>query len=123
MLILLLAIIPMLFEAGTVAGIAKSLYGLPILFCFSLGFVIGAVSPGVLIPSCMHLQKDGYGVDKEIPTTLIASASFSDIIAIEIFGVFTEFEINKVSDKKATVKGDLLYNIALIGGGLIIGIL
>ena len=69
----------------------------------------------------MHLQKDGYGVDKEIPTTLIASASFSDIIAIEIFGIFTEFELNKVSDKKKGNENDIFFNLVFIVCGIIAG--
>lgn len=62
----------------------------------------------------MKLYKEGYGVEKEIPTTLIASASFSDIIAIELFGLFTELEINDVGEKTHSVEENLLNNFIQI---------
>ena len=36
----------------------------------------------------MILHNNKYGVKKGIPTTLIAAASFDDIIAISIFSIF-----------------------------------
>ena len=42
----------------------------------------------------MILHKADYGVKKGIPTTLIAAASFDDIIAITIFSVFLSIGIN-----------------------------
>jgi NhaP-type Na+/H+ or K+/H+ antiporter len=74
-------------EACTVALMTYIIFGMPLSLCFALGFILGAVSPAVLVPSCMILQEQGYGVKKGIPTTLIAASSFDDIIAITIFGV------------------------------------
>lgn len=48
-------------------------------------FVLGAVSPAVVVPSMLLLQKDGYGVEKGIPTLLMAAGSFDDILAITGF--------------------------------------
>ena len=42
----------------------------------------------------MILHKADYGVKKGIPTTLIAAASFDDIIAITVFSVFLSIGIN-----------------------------
>ena len=42
----------------------------------------------------MILHKADYGTKKGIPTTLIAAASFDDIIAITIFSVFLSIGIN-----------------------------
>ena len=42
----------------------------------------------------MILHKADYGVIKGIPTTLIAAASFDDIIAITIFSVFLSVGMN-----------------------------
>ena len=80
------------------------------------------MSPGVLIPSCMHLMKDGYGVEKQIPSTLIASASFSDIIAIELFGIFTQIEINRVEDKQLSIFDDFVLLFIWISFGLVVGL-
>lgn len=113
----------MIFEAVTVMGMTKPIMGMPILLCISFGILVGAVSPGVLIPSCMKLYKDGYGIEKEIPTTLIASASFSDIIAIELFGIFTQLEINKVEDEATSITNDFVMVFVQIIAGLIVGLI
>lgn len=68
----------------------------------------------MLVPSCMKLYNEGYGTDKQIPITLIASASFSDIIAIELFGLFTELEINDVGEKTNSVEENLINNLIQI---------
>lgn len=48
-------------------------------------FVLGAVSPAVVVPSMLLLQKNGYGVEQGIPTLLMAAGSFDDILAITGF--------------------------------------
>ena len=50
-----------------------------------LSFVLGAVSPAVVVPSMLLLQEGGYGVEKGIPTLLMAAGSFDDILAITGF--------------------------------------
>lgn len=47
--------------------------------------MLGAVSPAVVVPSMLLLQKDGYGVEQGIPTLLMAAGSFDDILAITGF--------------------------------------
>lgn len=48
-------------------------------------FVLGAVSPAVVVPSMLLLQKDGYGAEQGIPTLLMAAGSFDDVLAITGF--------------------------------------
>lgn len=48
-------------------------------------FVLGAVSPAVVVPAMLVLQKDGYGLEQGIPTLLMAAGSFDDILAITGF--------------------------------------
>ena len=48
-------------------------------------FVLAAVSPAVVVPAMLLLQKDGYGVEQGIPTLLMAAGSFDDILAITGF--------------------------------------
>ena len=55
MLVLLLTLMPQAFEATGVALISLALIGMPLSLCYALGFTIGAVSPAVLVPSCMLL--------------------------------------------------------------------
>ena len=48
---------------------------------------MGAVSPAVVVPSMLSLQERHLGVDKGIPTLVIAAASVDDVLAISGFGV------------------------------------
>ena len=56
-----------------------------VLLPWPRSFVLGAVSPAVIVPSMLILQKDGYGVEQGIPTLLMAAGSFDDILAITGF--------------------------------------
>lgn len=56
-----------------------------ILVC---SFVMGAVSPAIVVPSLLKLQKKGYDSDNKISTIVIAAASFDDIVAISGYGIF-----------------------------------
>ncbi|XP_068613035.1 sodium/hydrogen exchanger 9B2-like [Brachionichthys hirsutus] len=76
---------PCIIEACTAALISHFLMGLPWVWGFILGFVLGAVSPAVVVPSMLLLQRDGYGVEQGIPTLLMAAGSFDDILAITGF--------------------------------------
>lgn len=50
-------------------------------------FVLAAVSPAVVVPCLLSLDEQGYGVQKGIPTLVIAAASIDDVLAISGFGV------------------------------------
>ncbi|KAJ8407491.1 hypothetical protein AAFF_G00273480 [Aldrovandia affinis] len=79
------AVGPCTIEACTVAVASHFLMGLPWIWGFILGFVLGAVSPAVVVPSMLLLQKEGYGVEQGIPTLLMAAGSFDDVLAITGF--------------------------------------
>lgn len=67
--------------------------------------MLGAVSPAVVVPSMLRLQKDGYGVEQGIPTLLMAAGSFDDILAITGFTACLGM---------AFATGDLQQNVYLI---------
>lgn len=79
------AVGPCVIEACTVAVVGHFLLELPWIWSFILGFVLAAVSPAVVVPSMLLLQSQGYGVQKGIPTLLMAAGSFDDILAITGF--------------------------------------
>ncbi|KAF7687059.1 sodium/hydrogen exchanger 9B2 isoform X2 [Silurus meridionalis] len=79
------AVGPCLIETSTVALLSHFLMGLPWIWGFILGFVLGAVSPAVVVPSMLLLQKDGYGAEQGVPTLLMAAGSFDDVLAITGF--------------------------------------
>jgi hypothetical protein len=49
--------------------------------------VLAAVSPAVVVPCLLQLSQQGYGVDRGIPTLVIAAASIDDVLAISGFGL------------------------------------
>lgn len=109
-------------EASTVAFFSWVIFDLPIALCFALGFILGAVSPAVLVPSCMLLTEEGYGAKKGIPTTLMAASSFDDIIAITIFGVCTTSAFaSKISGQESPGIA-VLRNLYQIAAGLAFGL-
>jgi hypothetical protein len=62
-------------------------------------FVLGAVSPAVVVPSLLGLQEKGYGEDKGISTLVIAASSIDDIVAISGFGVVLGLIFSKGKNK------------------------
>ena len=82
-----LAFIPCLVETLTVAVASHLLLGFPWLWGFMLGFVLSAVSPAVVVPCLLQLREAGLGVDKGIPTLVIAAASVDDVLAISGFTI------------------------------------
>ena len=82
-----LAFIPCLVETTTVAVASHFLLDFPWVWGFMLGFCLAAVSPAVVVPCLLGLQDRGYGVDKGIPTLVIAAASVDDVLAISGFTI------------------------------------
>ena len=54
--------------------------------CFR--FILGAVSPAVVVPSMLSLQLSGYGTQEGIPTLVMAASSCDDVLAISMFSMF-----------------------------------
>ncbi|XP_033644443.1 sodium/hydrogen exchanger 9B2-like [Asterias rubens] len=113
MVCLRLCCTPCLVEACTVGVVSHFLLGFPWAWGFMLGFVLGAVTPAVIVPSLLSLQNRGYGVTKGIPTLVIAAASCDDVLAISAFGVILG---------AAFATGDLVYNIFRGPLELVIGV-
>ncbi|MED6254772.1 Sodium/hydrogen exchanger 9B2 [Ataeniobius toweri] len=109
---------PCLLEACTVALISHFLMGLPWVWSFILGFVLGAVTPAVVVPSMLLLQKDGYGVEQGIPTLLMAAGSFDDILAITGFTTCLGMAF-----ATGSTWYNLLRGVLEVVGGMVAGIL
>lgn len=45
------------------------------------------MTPAVIVPCMLALSQKGYGVEKGIPTLVIAASSIDDVLAISGFGV------------------------------------
>lgn len=92
-----LTFLPGLFEALTCGFLSAILFQMPLLLGLSLGCLLAAVSPAVVVVGMLELQSLGYGVAKGIPSLVIAAASFDDIAAIAGFSFMIEFAIKAKS--------------------------
>ncbi|XP_016079087.1 PREDICTED: mitochondrial sodium/hydrogen exchanger 9B2 isoform X1 [Miniopterus natalensis] len=110
---------PCLVEACTSALLAHFLMGLPWQWAFILGFVVGAVSPAVVVPSMLLLQEGGYGVEKGIPTLLMAAGSFDDILAITGFNTCLGMAFSTGSTVFNVFRGVLEVVIGVATGSLL----
>ncbi|XP_055290545.1 sodium/hydrogen exchanger 9B1 [Moschus berezovskii] len=108
---------PCLMEACSTAVISHFLMDFPWQWGFLLGFVVGAVSPAVVVPSMLHLQERGYGVEKGIPTLLIAASSLDDILAITGFNVCFSIVFSSGS-----ITSNILYSLRDVVLGVLLGI-
>lgn len=93
--VVLLTLIPQIFEAVTVGCFCRLFFGMPWPMCLAQGFCIGAVSPAVLVPSVMMLIEQKRGVAKGIPQVMLAASSFDDIAAITMFSVFSTIAVEQ----------------------------
>jgi len=82
-----LTFIPQQFEVVFAALATRWLFEFPWPLCFAQGYILGAVAPAIVVPCCMGLIRNQYGVKKGICATLIASSPFDDIVAIILFGI------------------------------------
>ncbi|XP_031563746.1 sodium/hydrogen exchanger 9B2-like [Actinia tenebrosa] len=82
-----LAFLPCATEAVIASVMAYYLLDMRWQWAFQLGFVQAAVSLAVVIPSLLELQAEYYGVEKGIPTLVMAAASFDNVLSISGFGV------------------------------------
>lgn len=87
--------IPGLLEGSFIIIAAMLLLGLNFAEAGTLGFVLAAVSPAVVVPQMMDLKEKGYGKNKEIPTLVLAGASVDDVIAITIFCIFLNMALGE----------------------------
>ncbi|MEE6460562.1 hypothetical protein FKM82_001010 [Ascaphus truei] len=111
---------PCAIESCAAAVLSHFLMGLPLIWGFMLGFVLGAVSPAVVVPSMLILQKGGFGVDKGIPTLLMAAGSFDDIFAITGFNTCLAMAFSSGSTINSIVRG-VLEVVVGMAAGLLLG--
>ena len=93
-----LSFLPCFTEALCHAVVAMPLLKLSWEWALTLGFVLSAVSPAVVVPGMLSLQARGYGTGKGIPTLVMAAASFDDVLAISGFGISLAFALAHEED-------------------------
>ncbi|XP_051041410.1 sodium/hydrogen exchanger 9B1 isoform X3 [Phodopus roborovskii] len=108
---------PCIIEACSAAFFSHFLMKFPWQWGFLLGFVLGAVSPAVVVPSMLLLQENGYGVEKGIPTLLVAASSMDDVVAITGFNTFLSIVFSSGS-----VISNILSSLRNVFIGVLLGI-
>ncbi|GAB5570597.1 sodium/hydrogen exchanger 9B2 isoform X1 [Prionailurus iriomotensis] len=78
-----------------------------------------AVSPAVVVPSMLLLQEGGYGVEKGVPTLLMAAGSFDDILAITGFNTCLGMAFSTGSTIFNVLRGILEVVIGMATGSLL----
>ncbi|NWU97330.1 SL9B2 protein, partial [Upupa epops] len=114
-----LAFGPCLLETCTAAVLAYLLMHLPWQWGFILGFVLGAVSPAVVVPSMLILQAGGYGVEKGVPTLLMAAGSIDDITAITGFNTCLGMAFSSGSTVYNVLRGVLEVAVGIATGAIL----
>ncbi|MCL4129876.1 UNVERIFIED_CONTAM: hypothetical protein GTU68_064674 [Idotea baltica] len=114
--------IPCLVETSVVAVVSHLLLDFPWKWGFMLGFVLAAVSPAVVVPCLLSLSDQGYGVEKGIPTLVIAAASIDDVIAISGFGICLGMIFSTGSAVWQGMKGPLEFGMGILYG-IIVGVI
>lgn len=119
--VLKMSCIPGIFEGLTIS--LCSMYFLNFSFIEGgiLGFIIAAVSPAVIVPKMLEFQEKKIGIDKKIPTIILAGASVDDVFAITIFSSFLGLYGGKSVNLIANVLNIPLSIVLGIGIGAIIG--
>ena len=83
-----LTCMPGISEAIVAGVVAHGLFGMPLTLSFALGFILAAVSPAVVVIGMFDLGRRGYGINKGIPSLIVAAASFDDVVAISGYSIF-----------------------------------
>lgn len=115
-----LTCIPGCVEAVACGLAAILIFDMPPSLALSLGFILAAVSPAVVVAEMLKLQKLGFGVEKGIPSLVMAAASFDDIVAIAGFSVCIGIAIKS---EKSSLIHTILHGSLSIFLGFAVGII
>jgi len=83
-----LSCIPGIIEGFTIALVSVKFLNFSFIEGGMLGFIIAAVSPAVVVPQMLEYLENGVGINKGIPTLILAGSSIDDVFAITIFTTF-----------------------------------
>ena len=79
-----MGVVPCLAEGIAVTLAAVYILDFSLPAAATLGFILAAVSPAVVVPSMLYLKERGLGMNKGIPVLVLAGASVDDVVAITL---------------------------------------
>ena len=118
-----LTVMPGVCEAIVVGGFATIIFGMHFMLGLSLGFILAAVSPAVVVGAMFELKKKGYGVKQNIPTLVVAAASMDDVVAISGFAVCIAFAIPNKGSTTTTVILNAVHGPLTVIMGIVLGLI
>jgi len=122
-----LTVMPGVCEAIMVAVFSMLIFQMTFILGLSLGFILAAVSPAVVVGAMFELKKKGYGVKQNIPVLVVAAASMDDVVAISGFAICIAFAVPNKAATTATVIIDAIHGpltilcgstLGLVGGNI-----
>lgn len=97
-LALLFSCVPAIFEGVAITLLGPLLLGLSLIESAILGAVLSAVSPAVVVPLMIRFMEQRRGVEKGIPTLVLAASSIDDVFVIVVYsvliGIYTGQQVN-----------------------------
>ncbi|PVD38527.1 hypothetical protein C0Q70_01143 [Pomacea canaliculata] len=118
LMVLRLAFCPSIVEVVMDSVAAHFFLAFPWPWAFMLGFVLAVVSPAVIVPSMLGLSDRGYGLNKGIPTLVVAAVSLDAVMAITGFGVMLSVAFSTGNIAWTLVQGPLQIIAGLAAGCL-----
>ncbi|KAI1697901.1 sodium/hydrogen exchanger family domain-containing protein [Ditylenchus destructor] len=116
-----LSLLPCSFEALAVCFASWLMFGFQPIYGLLLGFVLAAVSPAVVVPGMLDLQKRNLGVEQGIPTLVTAAASMDDVYAITIFSSLFSMVKSPGTTNILDIGLQMLRAVAEVSAGCMIG--
>ena len=95
--IMVLALFPNITESIFCAFLGMLFFHLYPIFAFPLGFIAAGASTAVLVPVLVTLQEGHYGIEKGIPSILLASSAIDNIYSIIMYNLFGTIGLGEMS--------------------------
>lgn len=89
---ILLSFLPATIEIVAITIIAPRLFGISYISAMTMGTIVAAVSPAVVVPRMIQLIHKGYGKHKQVPQMILAAASIDDVYAIILFYATIQYQ-------------------------------
>lgn len=99
----LMTFVPCIMEGGALTVLFHVFFDFSWVISGLTAFMLSAVSPAVIVPSMLNLKEKGYGMDKGVPTIILAGSSADDVFAITFFTVFLGLAVSGQVDIAKTV--------------------
>jgi NhaP-type Na+/H+ or K+/H+ antiporter len=89
---ILLSFLPATIEIIAITIFAPIFFDISVVSAMTMGTIVAAVSPAVVVPRMIKLIEKGYGKHKQVPQMILAAASIDDVYAIILFYALVRYQ-------------------------------